>query len=134
MAITGDPELADFDVEEALERIRTVCGEGVLSLMEFTHHEYNIVYVHEDVVGMYQDEAHLEDHYSRILDHLHMDFMERDTYENTLLPNAGSVTSIITHMEELTLLRIFDETTGLYIALDPECSAEAAIEEIEPLI
>ena len=75
----------------------------------------------------------LREHYARVLDHLHMDFMERDTYENTLLPNAGHVTSLVTHTEELTLLRLLGETTGLYIALDPDCSAEAVSEAIGPL-
>lgn len=134
MAITGEPELVAFDVETALERARGVCGSGLQSLMEFTKDEYNIVYVHEDVVEMYRDEAHLREHYRRVLDHLHMDFMERDTYENSLLPNAGSVTSLVTHMEGLTLLRVFEAGGGLYIALDPGCSAEAVIEELEPLL
>lgn len=134
MALTGDPELVEFDVEAALERASGVCGDGLQSLMEFTQDEYNIVYVDEDVVSMYRDEEHLREHYRRVLDHLHMDFMERDTYENTLLPNAGSVTSLVTHMEELTLLRVFEDRGGLYIALDPGCSAEAVIEELEPLL
>lgn len=134
MALTGEPELVSFDTAEALERARDLCGDGVQSLMEFTKDEYNIVYVHEDIVEMYRDEAHLRDHYGRVLDHLHMDFMERDTYENSLLPNAGSVTSLVTHMEELTLLRVFEDEGGLYVALDPGCSAEAVIEEIEPLL
>lgn len=134
MALTGEPELVSFDAAEALERARDVCGDGVQSLMEFTTDQYNIVYVHGDIVEMYRDEAHLQDHYRRVLEHLHMDFLERDTYENTLLPNAGAVTSLVTHMEELTLLRVFDEDGGLYIALDPDCSAEAVVEEIEPLL
>ena len=37
-------------------------------------------------------------------------------------------------MEELTLLRVFEDRGGLYIALDPGCSAEAVIEEIAPLL
>lgn len=134
MTITGESKLVDLDADAALERARDVCGDGVQSLMEFTHDEYNIVYVHEDIVSMYRDEEHLREHYGRVLDHLHMDFMERDTYENTLLPNAGRVTSLVTRMDELTLLRVFDEQAGLYIALDPGCSAEAVIEVIEPLL
>lgn len=134
MAITGEPKLVEFDAAAALERARDVCGDGVQSFMEFTQNEYNIVYVHEDIVSMYRDEEHLREHYGRVLDHLHMDFMERDTYENTLLPNAGRVTSLITRMDELTLLRVFDDRAGLYIALDPGCSAESVIEAIEPLL
>jgi len=134
MAITGEPELVAFDVETSLERTRDVCGEGLQSLMEFTRDEYNVVYVADDIVDMYRDEEHLREHYSRVLDHLHMDFMERATYENTLLPNAGRVTSLVTHMEGLTLLRVFDDTGGLYIALDPECSADAVISKLEPLL
>lgn len=134
MPLTGEPELVDFDADAALERARDACGSGVQSFMEFTHNEYNIVYVHDDILEMYRDEAHLRDHYGRVVDHLHMDFMERDTIESTLLPNAGRVTSLVTHTEELTLLRIFDDEAGVYLALDPDCSAEAVIEAIEPLI
>ncbi|MFQ3318932.1 MAG: hypothetical protein ACI8UR_001993 [Natronomonas sp.] len=133
MPLTGEPELVDFDAETALERTRDVCGDSLQSFMEFTQDEYNIVHVADEVLEMYRDEEHLHDHYSRVLDHLHMDFMERDTYENTLLPNAGTVTSLVTHMDSLTLLRVFDGEAGLYIALDPGCSAEAVTEAIEPL-
>jgi hypothetical protein len=133
MALTGDSELAEFDAEAALERARETCGDGIQSFMEFSQDEYNILYVDEDIVDMYRDEEHLRDHYARVLDHLHMDFMERDTYENTLLPNAGHVTSLVTHTEELTLLRVLGETTGLYIAVDPDCSAEAVTEAIGSL-
>jgi hypothetical protein len=133
MALTGASELAEFDAEAALERARNTCGDGVQSFMEFSQNEYNILYVHDDIVEMYRDEQHLREHYARVLDHLHMDFMERDTYENTLLPNAGHVTSLVTHTEELTLLRLLGETTGLYIALDPDCSAEAVTEAIGSL-
>lgn len=134
MAITGTPELADFDAAAALERAREVCGDGLQSFMEFTQDEYNILYVHEDTVGMYRDEEHLRDHYGRVLEHLHMDFLERETMESTLLPNAGEVGSLVTHMDELTLLRVFDGDVGLYIALDPDCSAEAVAEAVEPLV
>lgn len=126
--------MGEFDVEEALTRAREASESGVQSFTEFTHNEYNIVYVSDEILAMYRDEEHLRDHYGRVVDHLHMDFMERDTIESTLLPNAGRVTSLVTHTEELTLLRIFDDEAGVYIALDPDCSAEAVIEAIEPLI
>jgi hypothetical protein len=134
MPLTGEPKLVEFDVEEALARARKTCVSDVQSFMEFTHNEYNIVYVNDEILAMYRDEEHLRDHYGRVVDHLHMDFLERDTIESTLLPNAGRVTSLITHTEELTLLRIFDDEAGVYIALDPDCSVEAIIEGIEPVI
>jgi hypothetical protein len=37
-------------------------------------------------------------------------------------------------MGEMTLLRVFEGEGGLYVALDPGCSAESVIEEIEPLL
>lgn len=134
MPLSGESELVDFDADEALQRAREACDDGVQSVMEFTHDEYNILFVEDEIVSMYRDEEHLREHYSRVLDHLHMDFMERDTYENTLLPNAGSVSSLVTVMDELTLLRVFGANAGLYIALDPDCSAEAVVEAIGPLL
>lgn len=134
MALTGDQELVDFDADAAIERARETCGDGVQSVMEFTHDSYNILYVADAVVEMYRDEDHLREHYGRVLPHLHIDFMERDTYENTLLPNAGRVSSLVTHMDELTLLRVFGEGGGLYIALDPECSTDDVIDAVRPVV
>jgi hypothetical protein len=64
-----------------------------------------------------------------------MDFLERETYEKTLLPNAGHVRANVTVMDRLTLLRVFVGDEGLYIALRPDSEtrdvAEAVIEAVD---
>lgn len=152
MPYEGTPGLAEFDAGEALERAREVDGgertegprgssdernesdgDDVLTFVEFTADEYNVVYVADEVLELYRDEAHMHDHFERVLNHLHLDFMERDAYEDMLLPNAGSVTALTTEMEEMTLLRLLSGDDGLYVALAPSADVRAIIDAVEPV-
>lgn len=134
MPLTGRSELASFDGTTALEAAHEAVGDDVLSFVEFTSDEHRPLYVADEIVDLYRDEAHLRSHYDRVLAHLNMDFLERDTYEKTLLPNAGRVRAIVTRMEELTLLRMLAADEGLYIALAPGADVEAVIEAVEPVM
>lgn len=135
MALTGESELVGFDAAAALDAAREAVGhDAVRSFVEFTFDEFTILYVDDGIVSMYRDEDHLREHYGRVLSHLNMDFMERDAYEQTLLPNAGRVRALVTHMEQLTLLRVIVGSKGLYLALDPAVSARAVTDAIEEVL
>lgn len=86
------------------------------------------------MLELYRDRDHLHDHYDRVLSHLHMDILERDVYEDTLLPNAGDVRAIVTYMEEMTLVRVIVGDQGLYVALDPGHSVRAVVAAVEPVL
>jgi hypothetical protein len=135
MPIHGESRLASFDGGVALEAAQATARENLLSVCEFTADDFEILYVDDWIVDLYDDEAHLRDHYDTVLGHLHMDFLERETYEKTLLPNAGRVRANVTVMDRLTLLRVFVGDEGLYIALRPDSEtrdvAEAVIEAVD---
>lgn len=134
MTITGPSALAEFDGEAALVAARDAAGDGVLSFVEFTGDDYAVLFVADEVLDLYRDETHLRDHYDRVLAHLNMDFLERDTYEKTLLPNAADVRAIVTRMEALTLLRMLAGSEGVYVALSPGADAGAVIDAVEPVM
>lgn len=131
MPFTQEAELADIDAEGALEAAREAGGDGVRSFVEFTAEDIRTLYVDDGILSMYRDESHLNEYYEQVLDHLNMDFLEREAYEKTLLPNAGRVRSIVTRMEELTLLRVLYEDSGFYIALAPDAPIAAVTEAVE---
>ena len=134
MPFIQETELVDFDARAALEAARDAGGDGVRSFVEFTADEFRTLYVDDGILSMYRDEEHLREHYERVLDHLNMDFLEREAYEQTLLPNAGRVRSIVTQMEDLTLLRVLHGDHGLYIALDPEVSIVDVTDSVETVM
>lgn len=134
MPLTREAELADFDAAAALDAAHDAAGDGVRSFVEFTVDEFRTLYVDDDILSMYRSEDHLEEHYGQVLDHLHMDLIERDAYEQTLLPNAGRVRSIVTQMDELTLLRVLYGDTGLYIALDPAVEIIPVTDAVEAVM
>lgn len=132
MPLTRDAELVDFDAAAALEAAREAAPQdGVLSFVEFTADEFRTLYVADEILDMYRDEAHLQEHYDQVLSHLNMDFLERDAYEQTLLPNAGRVRSIITQMDDMTLLRVLYGDSGLYIALAPDSPIVPVTDAVE---
>lgn len=134
MAIRGESELVSFDAEAALAAVRGVAGEDVLSVTAFTHDAFDLVFVAEEVLSMYRDEDHLREHYDRILAHLHLDFMERDTMEKSLLPNAGQVRAVVTWMDEMVLLRAFGGADGLYVALAADADVGAVVDALAPVL
>ena len=134
MPLRDDPTLAEFDVEAALRAARDAAGDGLLSLVEFTPREYHVVFVDDRVVDLYRDEEHLREHYGQVLSHLNMDFLERDTYERALLPNAGSVRALVTLMDELVLLRVLVGDEGLYIALTPDADVRSVTDAIRDAV
>lgn len=133
MPLTGESTLVSFDGDAAVEAVREAAGDGVLSVSAFTSDDFEILYVAEPVLELYRDEEHLHEHYDRVLSHLNMDILERDVYENTLLPNAGEVRGIVTYMEEMTLVRVIVGEQGLYVALDPDQSVRTVLDAVEPV-
>lgn len=134
MPLTREAELVDFDAAAALDAARDAAGGGVRSFVEFTADDFRTLYVDDEILSMYRDEDHLQAHYDRVLSHLNMDFIERDAYEQTLLPNAGRVRSIVTQMDELTLLRVLYGDAGLYIALAPEVEIVPVTDAVETVM
>jgi hypothetical protein len=134
MPVTGESDLVGFDADAALTAAREVAGDGVRSFVEFTATDFKTLFVDDGILEMYRDEAHMREHYGQVLDHLNMDFLERDAYEQTLLPNAGRVRAIVTRMEELTLLRVIYGDEGLYIALDPAVSTLDVTDAVEDVM
>lgn len=134
MPLSRESELVGFDADAALEAARGRAGDGVRSFVEFTATEFRTLYVEDSILEMYRDRDHLQEHYGQVLDHLNMDFLERDAYEQTLLPNAGRVRSIVTQMEEMTLLRVLYGDGGLYIALDPDASIVETTDAVEAIM
>jgi hypothetical protein len=134
MPLSRESELVGFDADAALAAARRAGGDGVRSFVEFTATEFRTLYVEDSILELYRDEDHLQEHYGQVLDHLNMDFLERDAYEQTLLPNAGRVRSIVTQMEELTLLRVLYGDEGLYIALDPDAPIVETTDAVEAVM
>lgn len=134
MPLTRAPALVDLDAAAALEAARDAAGDDVWSFVEFTADEFRTLYVSDRVLSMYRDEDHLEEHYGQVLDHLNMDFLEREAYEHTLLPNAGRVRSIVTQMDDMTLLRVLYGDSGFYIALDPEAHIVPVTDAVEAVM
>jgi hypothetical protein len=134
MSHTKKSTLVAFDGDEARAAVHEAAGDSLLSVTGFTSDDFEILYVADAVLDLYRDRDHLHEHYDQVLSHLHMDIMERDVYENTLLPNAGAVRAIVTYMEEMTLVRVIVDEQGLYVALAPDQSVRAVVEAVEPVL
>jgi hypothetical protein len=134
MPITNESTLVAFDGDAARAAVHEAAGDGLLSATAFTSDDFEILYVADPVLDLYRDRDHLQEHYDQVLSHLHMDIMERDVYENTLLPNAGAVRAIVTYMEEMTLVRVIVGEQGLYVALDSDQSVRAVVEALESVL
>lgn len=131
--IAAESELVTFDADAALEAALDV--GGVLSFVEFTRGDHRVLYADDRVLAWYDGETHLREHYRTVLAHLNLDFMEQDTYERALLPNAGRVRALVTHMERLTLLRVLSANhEGVCVVADPDADVRAIREAVAPYV
>ncbi|PSP79535.1 hypothetical protein BRC81_04810 [Halobacteriales archaeon QS_1_68_20] len=64
------------------------------------------VFVADETLSMYRDEAHMREHFDQIHNHVHMDFMEVNLMVDSLVPPAEQVRYITTAMDVRTLVRI----------------------------
>lgn len=127
MAVSNPPSVVSFDVE-SLRSIIEETVEGTLrSLVEYKAEEFNPLYVDDVTLGFYDDEAQMLAHFERIHSYVHLDFTEINLFTESLFPPTDRVRFLASGFDLFTLLRVYVDNEGVFLALDPD-------EPIEPLV
>lgn len=120
MPLENDPAIVDFDAAAALAAVRETVDGTLYSFVEYDDDGFNHLYVADETLAFYPDEAEMFDHFERIHGYVHVDFMEMELFTDTIVPIADSVEHIVTATDALTILRIYVGDQGLFVALDPD--------------
>lgn len=120
MPIQAKSELVEFDADAALEAaLKTVDGP-IYSFVEFSVEDFHTLFVADETLAMYESREHMEEHFGRIHDYVHLDFTEIDLFTKDLLPEADEAHYIATAFDFITLVRIYQGNEGVFVAVDSD--------------
>lgn len=125
--IRNPTEIVEIPGEELVERIDGTVEGTLYSLVEYDITTLNVVYADEETLQFYRDRDHLLAHFDRIHSHAHRDFEQMELFLDDLFPVADRVDYIITAMDFMKLVRVYNDRNGLFIAIEPD-------EPVQPII
>ena len=120
MPISRAGEVVDFDAGAACDAARETAGAALHTFVEFDDERFNPIYVDDATLAQYEDEAHMQEHFSRIHSYVHLDHAEIDLLVGELFTVADRVEYLVTAMDAFTLVRYYVGDQGVFLALDPD--------------
>lgn len=134
MPVSNPSSVVSFDGDA----VRAVLEEGVegalRSLVEYNHDEFNPLYVDDVTLSFYEDEAAMTAHFERIHSYIHLDFTELDLFTDELFPVSERVRYLSTGFDVFTLVRVYIDREGLFMALDPDEPVEPLVRAVEDAV
>lgn len=134
--MTGGDAVVSFDVDAATAAIRNALGDGsdLHVAAAFTADAYEIAYCDEFTRSFYADDEEMAGHFDRIHRYAGIDFSEIGLFVDELFPVAGGVEYVATGMDHLTVVRVYTDSEGLLLTLDPDADVTAAVEAVRDAI
>ena len=134
MPISNAGEVVDFDAEAACDAVRgTVQGE-LRTFVEFDAERFNPIYVDDETLSFYEDEAHVRAHFGRIHGYVNVDLAEIDLFVEELFPIADHVEYLVTALDAFKLVRFYVDNQGVFLALDHDEPVEPVVAAIREAI
>lgn len=99
------------------------------SFVEFDPDDFTVHHVDDLTRSFYDD--HMMDHFSEIHSYVHIDFTEVDFFTEELFPVTDHVRYLATSFDVFTLVRVYFDDEGMFMALDRDEPVEPVIEAIE---
>lgn len=133
MPIRNETEIIDVDAGTLVDRVQGTVAGTLYSLVEYDQHSLNVVYADEATLEYYRSREHLLEHFERVHSHVHVDFEQMDLFVDDLFPVADQVEYMTTAMDFMTLIRVYNDRNGLFVAVEPDESVRPVVDAIEAL-
>ncbi|WP_276301787.1 hypothetical protein [Halorussus lipolyticus] len=130
MVVSEDSKLVDFDADAALASAREEFEGEIRLCVEYTADEFHTLYADETTLALYGDREQMADHFEEVHSYVHVDFTERDLFEDVFV-GAGGVRSFVAQMDHVTLVRVLSGQQGLFFSTDPGAEVTALVEAVE---
>lgn len=134
MPATNRSTLSSFDADAVRRAVMESVSGTLYSFCEYDTESFRPLYVDDRTLAMYESKEAMVEHFDRIHNHVHMDFMQMNLFRNTLFPAAERVEYITTAMDFLKIVRFYVGDEGLFIAIDPDEPVEPLVDTIEETI
>ncbi|WP_458188518.1 hypothetical protein [Haladaptatus sp. NG-WS-4] len=133
MTISDSSSLVAFDADAAVAALRDTTDDAVHLCVEYDTEEFKTLYADDTTLSLYADEREMLDHFDEVLSYVHVDFMEKDLFEDVFRA-AGDVRSFVTFMDHVTLVRVLVGQEGLFFTVDPDADVTDLVETVETSI
>ncbi len=131
MALERDGGLVDFDVDAVLEAVSDAAGEdGFLVCVVYDDDSFSTVHVDERVDALYPDAETREEHFARIHSYVHLDFTERELFEDLFI-DSGGARAFVTYMGNVVAVRVLSGDQGAFLVLAPDVPVTDVVEAAE---
>ncbi|MFB6155742.1 MAG: hypothetical protein ABEJ22_07585 [Haloferacaceae archaeon] len=117
---TDDADLDSPAHGAALAAAQEAADGTLYSFVAYTPDEFEVLYVDDVMDEFYPSRERMRAHFEEIHSYVHVDFTERNLFEDTLFSDLGTVRTFVTRMDGLTLVRYLDGRNGVFVALDPD--------------
>lgn len=118
MPVRNASSVVTFDADAALDATEATVSGTLRSFVEFDRESFNPLYVDDTTLGLYEDEAHMREHFAQLHAYVYLDLTEVDLFTEELFPIAEEVDYITTALNVFKLVRIYRGEEGLFVALD----------------
>ena len=132
--VADDVQRFGFDAEEALSAAHSVVDEATLLIcVVYDAETFRTVYVDDRVDALYSDTDAREEHFGRVHEYVHLDFMEADLFEELFI-DPGSVHAFVTYMDTTIAVRVVADREGVYFVLTPEAAVTKLVEAVKQVL
>jgi hypothetical protein len=130
MAIRKTSEVVAFDADAAFADAQTLAGPELYSFVEYDVEEYQVLFLSDLALDMYDSADQAFAHFDKIHSHVHLDFTEIDLFTEGLFPVAEGVEYVTTALDFLKLVRVYHDGTGVFVSLAPTADEVPIVEAI----
>ena len=123
----GTFESGGDDPAPIVEALRRRTDGPLYSVVRFDPDNFRILHVAGEAASRYPTESAMVEHFERIFAYVGIDFAEKTLFSDVLLPDAGTVRYMTTSLDSVKVVRIYEESEGIFLGVDPE-------EAVPPLV
>jgi len=128
----SEPSIVGRAGGAAIAAARENLGDDLRAVAEYDAEDCNVLYISEwlrDRLG----EAGVEETTRQLHGYAHLDFVERDLFDE-LTPDAGDVRTNITRLERVTFVRYLVGDAGIFLSVDPDADLTALCEAMDEAV
>lgn len=133
MTISNASTLVEFDADGAVDALHDAAGDSLRLCIEYDSEEFTTLYADERTISQYETERELIDHFEEIFSYAHIDFVEKELFEDVLRV-AGGVRSFVTYLDHLIIVRALVGQEGLFFAVGPDSNVTGLLETVETIL
>lgn len=111
---------ATLDGDRLVERLRDRVQGTLFAVATYDVEDVDLLYVSDAARNFYESEEQMYDHFETIHSYVHVDFVEMELFTDELFPLAEDVEYVVTSMDFLKLVRVYEGDVGVFFSIEPD--------------